>query len=167
MTSLRTAAAAVLSSVYGFLVVSAGGCGSDAVGVDACRDIEKARCAAGQHCGFVEDVDECQRFYRDHCLHGLKTDKEPGDIAVSGCVQAIERAGACAKAGTEHLADCDPAVTTQSNLESPCAVIQFPEQIGECAFLAAPLEAGPPSKDTGADAAGDAAEEAAADAGGE
>ena len=162
MSPLRTVASAVLSSLCGFFVAS--GCGSDAVGVDACRDIEKARCEAGKHCGFVDDVDECQRFYRDHCLHGLKTSKAPGDIEVGKCVDSIKLAGACAQSGVEHLADCTPAVTGNSALTTPCDVVRFPEQIGECEFLAGPVEAGTPTKDTGVDAApADGANEAASD----
>jgi hypothetical protein len=154
MTCLRTAAAAVLSSVGCFLVASASasGCGSDAVAVDACRDIERARCEAGKHCGFVEDVDQCKRFYRDQCLHGLRSGKEPGDIALKQCVEAIKAAGACARDGVEHLADCKgwSSATTAS---TPCEAIQFPERIGLCDFLnATPLEAGLPVKDVAPEA---------------
>ncbi len=172
MTCLRTATSAVLSSVVSFLVASASGCGSDAVGVDACRDIERARCEAGDHCGFVEDVDECKRFYRDHCLHGLKSGKEPGDIALDECVKSIEKAGACAKEGKTELALCD-GWNVATELTTPCDVVKFPQQIKTCEFLGAPVEAGVPTPDSASDAPatdspsdgpGDTSSEAATDA---
>lgn len=162
MTSLRTAAAAVLSTLSAFLVAS--GCGSDAVGVDACRDIEAARCEAAQHCGFLdESVEQCQRFYRDHCLHGIKSGKEPGDIALDRCIGAIQKAGQCAKDGKATLVDCQWGGETP--LTTPCEVVQFPQDIEECGFLREEeLDASVPGADTGSDSSPDAPADAATDA---
>jgi hypothetical protein len=171
MTCLRTAAAAVLSSVCSFLVASASGCGSDAVGVDACRDIERARCESGKACGFVSDVEACKRFYRDHCLHGLKSGKEPGDIALGECIGAIKLAGNCAAQGAEYLADCS-LWNLATTATTPCEAIQFPEKIKKCEFLVeTPIEAGIPAKDAAPEAPtddgpGETAPEAAAEASG-
>jgi hypothetical protein len=173
MTCLRTAAAAVLSSVSCFLVASASGCGSDAVGVNACRDIERVRCETGKHCGFVDDVEQCKRFYRDQCLHGLRSGKEPGDIALKECIDAIKLAGTCAANAVEHLADCAGWESLQTTATTPCEAIQFPEKIGKCGFLAeVPIEAGPPAKDAAQeasipDADGAATSDGAADATGD
>ncbi len=60
-------------------------CGNDAVGVEACRTIEEARCKRAPQCGVdmsvpvhrdtpSHDVDACIRYYNDACLHGLATD---------------------------------------------------------------------------------------------
>jgi hypothetical protein len=75
-----------------------GGCGTDAVDVDGCRQIEEARCRQAPACGIPLDhlnftsgtsVDACIRFYDDACLHGLAA-ADPGPAAVSACVAAIE-----------------------------------------------------------------------------
>jgi hypothetical protein len=73
------------------------GCGTDAVDVDGCRQIEEARCRQIPACGISferpyftsgTDVDACVRFYDDACLHGLAV-SDPGPSAVSACVAAI------------------------------------------------------------------------------
>jgi hypothetical protein len=74
------------------------GCGTDAVDVDGCRQIEEARCRQAPACGIAldtpnftsgTDVDACVRYYDDACLHGLAVN-DPGPSAVSACVAAIE-----------------------------------------------------------------------------
>src|SRR5882724_3002222 len=97
MRYLRSFTATLLSAAITFSLVTASGCGTNAVGVDDCRSIEQARCHAGAPCGIIEDVDACDRYYRDHCLHGLAT-KPPAGASVSACVQVIEAAGRCAQA---------------------------------------------------------------------
>jgi hypothetical protein len=111
------------------------GCGTDAVGVGECRALERARCAAGAACGF-RDVAACERYERDHCLHGVALD----DVSVAqidACVLDVERAGRCA---------ASQGVTTPANtcaepviLLSPgsaCDVVRTPERAASCAFLA-------------------------------
>ena len=75
MIPLRALTAGAASALTAFLVVHASGCGTDAIAVDECRDIENARCEAGKFCGFVDDVEQCKRFYR--CL--LYTSPSPRD----------------------------------------------------------------------------------------
>jgi hypothetical protein len=108
LAGLATAAAAL----------PAGGCGTDAVGVDACRQIEQARCRKAPDCQIAlqppyhqagSDVDECIRFYDAACLHGLASNDDPGGSAVAACVQAIENDG--------------------------CSVVQNPESDPACSFL--------------------------------
>jgi hypothetical protein len=94
MTVRRLVALALL--VAGPAVAS--GCGTDAVDVDGCRQIEEARCRQAPACGIPiampyftseTDVDACVRYYDDACLHGLAV-SDPGPAAVSACVTAIE-----------------------------------------------------------------------------
>ncbi|HXK20127.1 MAG TPA: hypothetical protein VNG33_20085 [Polyangiaceae bacterium] len=126
----------LLSAATTFSLVTASGCGTDAVGVDDCREIEQARCEADQPCGVIEDVDACKRYYRDHCLHGLAT-KPPAGASVSTCVKVIEAAGRCAKADpATKLVNCDPAVTApHPGLSRACDVVTHPELADECVFL--------------------------------
>jgi hypothetical protein len=126
----------LLSAVISFSIVTASGCGTSAVGVDECRDIENARCEASEPCGLVDDVQACKRYYRDHCLHGLAT-APPAGASVDSCVQAIKAAGACAEADPEALLeDCEPGVPeAQSGLASACDVVLHPERAAECSFL--------------------------------
>jgi len=76
----------------------AGGCGTDAVDVDGCRQIEEARCNQAPACGIRltepvftsgTSVQACVRYYDDACLHGLAV-ADPGPTAVSACVAAIK-----------------------------------------------------------------------------
>jgi len=76
----------------------AGGCGTDAVDVDGCRQIEAARCRQASACGIPleppyftsgGDVDACIRYYDDACLHGLAS-ADPGPASLNACVAAIQ-----------------------------------------------------------------------------
>jgi hypothetical protein len=103
-------------------------CGTDAVGTDACRKIEQARCrkaaASCPELGLRGDVgvQECVQYARDRCLHGLAV-ADPGPPAVNACVAAIEQA-------------------------TSCDVVATPETAPACAFL----QPVPPPPDAGADA---------------
>ncbi|RYZ02937.1 MAG: hypothetical protein EOO73_29915 [Myxococcales bacterium] len=136
MSYFRSLSAALLSAVLTFSVVTASGCGTKAVGVDECRDIERARCRAGDPCGIIEDVAACERYYRDHCLHGLAT-KPPSGAVVDACVQVIEKAGRCASADPEALlGECDEEVSAEYwTVKTACDVVAHPELTTECAFL--------------------------------
>jgi hypothetical protein len=122
-------------------------CGTDAVGVDACRDIEQARCEAAGPCGVIEDVAACRRFYRDHCEHGLALENSPGKVTVRACVDAIQAAGSCAKAGTV-LADCT-TLAGEPLIGSVCEAVTLPEKLSACSFLAPPPPPPPPPPDSG------------------
>jgi hypothetical protein len=135
MSLFRSLSATLLSAAASFSIVTASGCGTNAIGVDDCRDIEQARCEASVPCGFVDDVKACRRYYRDHCLHGLLT--KPSAGAVAECVRVIDAAGECASADPEAaLGACDPEVTDgNARLSSACDVVAHPEYARECAFL--------------------------------
>ena len=123
-----------------WIVLGVQGCGPEPVGVDDCRQIESARCDAGAACGFVEDAEACRRFYRDQCLHGLATDTAPAGQDVEECVEAIQRAGSCAKEDADQsIDDCvdrDSEIDViDRDLETVCDVVRHPEGIRQCEFL--------------------------------
>jgi hypothetical protein len=107
------------------------GCGTDALGVDSCTQIEEARCRQAPACAVAlqppyhtngGDVEACIRFYDVACLHGLDV-SDPGPTAVHACVAAIET-GRC---GTVSAPETDPACAWLSSVplpdaESPTAV---------------------------------------------
>jgi hypothetical protein len=90
-------------------------CGTDAVGVDACRQIESVRCQRAPSCGISlepphrasgTDVDECVRFYDDACLHGLVNGNDPGALAVNSCVAALKSADCTVVVAPESTQAC-------------------------------------------------------------
>jgi hypothetical protein len=175
MRSLRPLSAGLFAAVIAFLVVHASGCGTDAVGVDECRDIEYARCAAARYCGLIDNtdsaVDACKRFYRDQCLHGLASGERPGGPKVKDCVAVINTAAQCAKNGQDVIGSSDPSQCDLSKLRSPlttltdtCDIVRQPEQVQACEFLAEPVQvpdASPDAVEASDDASdsGDAAAE--------
>jgi hypothetical protein len=84
------------------LAASAPACGTDAVGVEACREIENARCNRTVECGISleqprpagDAVEACRRFYLDACLHGIQSAKDPTVAEKKACIEAIT-AGSC------------------------------------------------------------------------
>jgi hypothetical protein len=155
MSYFRSLSATVLSAAAMFSLVTAS-CGTSALGVDDCRDIEQARCRAQASCvdsngtPLIEDVPACERYYRDHCLHGLAV-KPPASASVAACVQVIEAAGQCAKGSPDiALKDCPKGGTdTQPGLTHACDVVAHPELATECEFLSATKSTGgEPSTDT-------------------
>jgi hypothetical protein len=126
-------------------------CGTDAVGVSACRSIETARCEAAPACGISlalpvhigDDVSACVRFYNDQCLHGLVTQSTPSTVAVNACVAAIQAAGALA---------------AKKNTSACLNTVQNPQNTAACAFLN-------PGPDASVEDAGEDASDASDDAG--
>jgi hypothetical protein len=92
----------------------AAGCGTDAQGVQTCKDIEEARCNAAASCPSVQitppysnngsDVAACIRYYDVACLHGLAV-SDPGSSThyVTDCIKAISAKGACAVVANPEL----------------------------------------------------------------
>lgn len=127
----------LLSAVCAFTLVSAAGCGTDAQGVDECREIEQTRCVAAKSCGIYSDVEACQRYYRDQCLHGLPV-PPPGSVKLKACVDVIRAAGVCADASgvDTPLRDCDPSLSSTSlEVRTACDLVKTPEKSPECSFL--------------------------------
>ena len=78
-------------------------CGSDAVGVDACKQIEDARCMRAPACDIDisdplhrtgTDVSSCIRYYDTACQHGVDLTTAPSTTEVNACVAAVTN-GAC------------------------------------------------------------------------
>jgi len=119
-SSLRRAIAVGLAGAIAALVA----CGTDPVGVDACKRIEKVRCESAPACGIAldrplhsgsgpeKDVAACIRYYDDQCLHGLVITREPAPADVDRCVNAI--------------------------INGDCNVVREPEKNADCAFLIPP-----------------------------
>ncbi len=126
--------------------VLASGCGPEAIGVEACRKIEEARCAAAASCGFSEeDVADCKLVYADQCLHGIENgEKRPTETEADDCVTAVTAAGACAAAGTEIMDDCVSApVVEGAGDRKPCEIVlTFAHELTACAFVVADADAG-------------------------
>ena len=116
------------------LGVTSQACGTDAVGVQSCRNIETARCNQAAACNISltqplhsgPDVAACVRYYNDACLHGLASGNDPGAPGVQKCIDAINT--------------------------GDCVVVANPEKAPNdaCAFLIPP--APPPVVEAGADA---------------
>jgi hypothetical protein len=140
MSYFRALSATLLSAAATFSLVTASSCGTSAVGVDTCRDIEQARCRANAFCldaegaPLIDDVPACERYYRDHCLHGLAV-KPPAGASVSACVQVIEAAGKCAAGDPEATLDDCPITDRRGGLTRACDVVAHPERATECTFL--------------------------------
>jgi hypothetical protein len=132
------------------------GCGPEAIGVEACRKIEGARCEAAAACGFSEeDVADCKLIYTDQCLHGIenKTHRPTGAEA-DACVAAVQAAGACAAAGTQQMSACTSApVIAGSENETPCTIVlSLAHRLTACSFAETDADAGTPTTDSGSDA---------------
>jgi hypothetical protein len=165
VSCLRPLAGLLLSASFAVsalvLVLAPASCGSDAVGVDACRSIETARCEAATACGFTEEqVQSCTLFYRDQCLHGIENADAgtPATEVVDACIAAVNATAACAKAGAKTLDGCAGAalLTSADPALAPCTILlEKVDLLGACAFATAP-----PKLDAGADAAADAATDA-------
>jgi hypothetical protein len=102
--------------VFGVLV-PLGACGTSAIGVDVCNQIESARCTAaaangctepdssvpidllapfadGGNANTTENVAACIRFYSIACLHGLQAATVPSSqTLVNNCIQRIYEGG--------------------------------------------------------------------------
>jgi hypothetical protein len=126
------------------------GCGTDAVGIEACRAIERARCEVAPVCegsdtplGVTEErVENCILYYRDACRLGIEnveaTDIDQGQI--DACVAAVQALGACRSSGAEAVGGCEGVVLTEDAdpLASPCSVLKSPEKLSACAFVELP-----------------------------
>lgn len=125
-----------LSALGSFALASSPGCGTDAKGIDDCRDIEQARCRAAAACGLVPSEDDCERFYRDHCLHGLPV-PAPDRAQVDLCVADLTKLGNCAEVGGGKDATLDgcPEFVDTRDATLACEVIQHPERAYSCSFL--------------------------------
>jgi len=145
-------------------------CGSDAAGIEACRQIESARCDAMQACGLSADAAaSCSSFYHDHCLHGVEDpNADPSTAQIEACVAAVRATAACARAGAANMAACPdaPLSPAADAALTPCNVIgENAHLLSACAFVI--KQAAPPAPTSDAAASDAAASDAAASDGGE
>lgn len=132
-----------------------GGCSTDAVGIEACRTIQMARCEVAPTClgeqGFTieteEQVENCKTYYIDGCLVGVENpgveDNPPDDADTTGkeCEEAIRALGACKTAGESDLAsDCKAAGLRDGEdaATTLCMALDRPEVLKKCAWLEKP-----------------------------
>jgi hypothetical protein len=111
-------------AAFGTALMSALACGTDPVGVETCRKIERARCENAPACGVdlsqpthrgdspELSVAACIRFYDDACLHGLAAPTDPGNVQTQACIDAINT--------------------------DDCSVVKTPESHPSCVFLVPP-----------------------------
>jgi hypothetical protein len=116
-------------------LVVAGGCGTDAEGTAECRAFERVRCQAAVACGYP-DVDECIRYERDQCLHGVAIESITA-AELDGCAEQVAAAGRCAAGqGPDTPAvSCGEPVQADSPTTTACDVVRSPERAAPCAFL--------------------------------
>jgi hypothetical protein len=136
LLAAMSAAGVALAAVAG---VGAGGCGTDAVGIEACEAIENARCDAAVACRPDWDPAYCKDYYRDQCLHGIENaEASPSQEAIDACVAAIGKVQGCAQTGVATAAECAiPLVDGADPGTSPCTLITVsPELMKACSFVA-------------------------------
>jgi hypothetical protein len=163
--ALRVAAALVTISVGAcFAAATLTSCGTDAIGIESCRDIETARCNAAALCGLnTQEVTDCKNFYHDQCLHGIENTLvndggDPPQSETNTCVDAIVKVQGCIQMGGKTIADCKVTLTVGVDpsvpKKAPCDVLMHEvEDLADCAFVVLPADAGLPDA---ADAGGDA-----------
>ncbi len=141
--------AAVIGCALG-LGAAVTGCGTDAVGVDACRRIEQARCelvlgCPGSGVEDPQDVEDCQLYYRDQCLFGVADGVSPEGWMVEACITALGQARRCWDEGLT-LAACQElaadggatAPATRAGVdpnETGCGALFAPDVLEACSFL--------------------------------
>jgi len=110
--------------VLAFLAV-ASGCGTDAEGTPECRAFERVRCEAAASCGYP-DVDECYRYERDQCLHGVELESITA-VDLDACVRDVERAGRCAagQGPDTNAASCSEPVVAAPAATTACGPVAF------------------------------------------
>ncbi|WP_437942170.1 hypothetical protein [Sorangium sp. So ce341] len=156
--SSATWVAAVLLGL-GAVTLATQSCGTAAVGIDACRQIETARCEAAAACpAWVgsadadERVDACVEFVWDQCLHGIENAgtedhpaPEPTGSQIKACVDAVGATRKCAADNVASMAECSaaPLVDGADEAISPCDVItRRAHALEACAFVDDPTGAG-------------------------
>lgn len=122
------------------------GCGTDAVGVEACRQVEMARCDLAPLCaGFdgspniktAEQTQNCRQLYSDHCLLGLENTKsEVGQADIDACVKALKKTADCPDPQSSTAGAC--GVNLRDGVDQtlqPCRILQQPHWLEACKWL--------------------------------
>jgi hypothetical protein len=114
-------------------LVAAGGCVTDAEGTAECRAFERVRCQAAAACGYP-DVDECIRFERDQCLHGVALESIT-TAEFDACARDVARAGRCAAGQGPDTPAASCSEPVRAGASTACDVVRSPERAASCAFL--------------------------------
>ncbi|WP_437948161.1 hypothetical protein WME98_47035 [Sorangium sp. So ce296] len=139
----------------GAVTLATQSCGTAAVGIGACRQIETARCEAAAACpAWVgsadadEKVDACVEFVWDQCLHGIENAgtednpaPEPTESQIQACVDAVGATRKCAADNVASMAECSAAQLADGadGAISPCEVItKRAHALKACAFVVKP-----------------------------
>ena len=147
----RVVAALTLAVALSPWAMQMAACGSDAVGIEACKDIEQKRCELAPKCYGQKgapriktevQVDNCVTYYKDHCLVGIEntTDIKDIDGKTKACTTALTKAVACHTGGALTMVDC-PDVAVDDPTLTPCAAFASPEHLADCAFIETPSTA--------------------------
>lgn len=117
------------------------GCGTEAVGVDACLRVERARCEAAAACDLSEKA-ACLRYVEVQCLHGFVKSGQPTDRQATQCSDALGQLAECVeKRGTKASPErCELELTVSAPARA-CELVESPHELRACRFLA------PPDKD--------------------
>lgn len=120
-----------------------GSCVTGAIGIRECRELETERCQSAFECGKIDDVGACQRYVRDHCLHGIAGPKVPTRAEQDACLDVIIDAGKCAKQDDSMPAEDCTGLSEEALIpnedkraaRSVCDLIMRPWDFEPCAFL--------------------------------
>ena len=138
-------------------LLGGGGCGTDAVGIDACLAIENKRCDLSAACVADFDVVFCKDYYRDQCLHGIENvASNPSEASIDACLAALDQVASCQASAVEKMSECgDGNLLIPGALDqSPCSVIvQHVQDLVACNFVANP-DGGAPTSTASAGGAG-------------
>jgi hypothetical protein len=105
------------------------------VGVDACLEIERARCAAADACEAAE-VAACKRQVDVQCLHGFSKSAQPSPREADQCAQALGQVAECvSKRGRKVAPDTCELELSQKSPARACELVQSPHVLRACRFL--------------------------------
>jgi uncharacterized membrane protein YgcG len=144
---VRAHQALLVLGALGLLALApAGGCSTGAVGIDACRAIESARCEEAAACGFSPgEVQRCKLLYADQCLRGIENAAfVPSELDRDACVSAVRALGQCARDGTTQVGACIAApVVDGAEAREVCTVLRVEvELLSACSWVASEVSAG-------------------------
>ncbi len=138
---LRASARAVSRHLATTFSLSLGlllGCGTDAVGVDACLKIERAHCHAAEACGASDGV-ACERYVEVQCLHGFVKSALPNEKQTNQCANALGQVAECAeKRGHKVSVDVCELEADDPAPARACELVDVPYELKACRFLAPP-----------------------------
>lgn len=117
-------------------------CGTEAIGVDACLKIERARCSAADACGLSERL-ACERYVDVQCLHGFVKSAQPTEKQTQQCADALGQLAECvADKGRKVSANTCKLELNQTASAPACEFVESPYDLRACRFLTPPDDDG-------------------------